>query len=200
MAYATLAQLRTYLNLGTGEFTGDDTILSDFVEKAQAAIDKLTGRTFEWAGAATAKHFDSCRDVSGRTLLLSADTFSITSITNGDGSTIAGTKYKPWPANDLPYRAIRLLPSSGVFWRPASSGDTEDAITVTAKWAYSETADEVIQHCTIRLAAWFYRQRGSQGDSDAVVTSQDGTKIYPSRLPKDITDLLGPYKLRGNSL
>ena len=200
MAYATLAELRAYLELEDGSYTSEDDLLTNFIGIAQQAIDLWTGTTFEWAGAAEDRQFDSYRDVSGLTLFLSRDATDITAVENGDGSTIGSTLYTVWPPNDPPYREIRLRRSAGVVWRPSGNGDSEDAITVTGKWAYSETADALIKHCTIRLAAWLYRQRGAQGGSDQIITSQDGTKVYPSRLPSDIEQLLKPYKRRGNSL
>lgn|SRR5574341_409007 len=192
MAYATLAQFKTYKVISG---SGEDTLIGEFLTRAQAMIDKWCGRTFEWPGAAVARTFDSSRDTDGLTLFLNDDLIAISSIVNGDGSTITSAQYSPVPTT-APYRRIRLLNSTGVIWRPTAAGDSEGAISITGKWAYSLTAPDPIIHATLRLAVWLYNQRVAGPEADRVVTSGDGAVMYPSRMPKDISEILYPYKAK----
>ena len=194
MAYATLSELRAYLKLGTSE-TGDDTLLTDLLTRAQAYIDspQCCNRTFE-ASADTTRYFDATRAVDGLTLRLDYDLATTpTTVTNGDGTTIASTYYVLEPRNIAPYFQIRLKATSGIVW--SYGDDPDNPIAVTGKFAYSVTAPTAIKQATLVLAAWFYRQRGANADVDRSVMA-DGMVIMPTSLPKVFWDLVGGYKRR----
>jgi hypothetical protein len=190
MAYATLAQLRAYLKLGATE-TADDALLTDLLARAQQAIDTFCARTFE-ASADTTRYCDADRDVDGYRLVLDADLCAITSVVNGNGETIAATDYVTEPRNRTPYYAITLKASKGNVWEYDS--DPENAIAITGKWAYATTAPADITHACIRLAAFIYRQKDSQNDVDRPLITGDGVTILPSALPRDVQQLLSPYR------
>ena len=190
MAYATLAQLRAYLKLGAIE-TADDALLADLLVRAQQAIDTYCARTFE-ASVDSTRYFDAERDVDGYRLLLDTDLCAITSVVNGNGETIASTDYVTEPRNRTPYYAIILKASKGNVWE--YDDDPENAIAITGKWAYSITAPADITHACIRLAAFMYRQKDSQSDVDRPLITGDGVTILPSALPRDVQQLLLPYR------
>lgn len=189
MAYTTTALLKTYLGI-TG--SGDDTLLTALIARAQAVIDSHCRRTFEASGDTT-RYFDAERDVDGVTLFLDEDLCAITSITNGDGDVLTASEYTTEPRNRTPYYAIRLLGSSGLYWTVNDSSDAEDAIAIVGKWAYSTSAPDDIVHATLRLAGYLYRQRDNAADLDRPVIAGNAT-VLPSQLPSDLKTLLAPYR------
>lgn len=180
MTYATLDTLKTYLDIDT---TSDDALLTTLLTAACRIIDAMTGRTFEASSDAT-RYYDA-NDIVGDTLYLREDLAQITSITNGNGNAIDLTDTKLYPRDSYPVYAIRLINNE--------SWDTSDDIEIVGRWAYSVTAPEDIQHYTVRLAAWLYRQKDNQSDGDRVVIAPDGTALMPSRLPADIQNGVMKY-------
>lgn len=190
MAYTTTADVKMYLGVTTST---DDTLIAGLVAQAEAAINAATQRIFD-ASTDSTHYLDAVADVDGRTLLLRDDLASITSIVNGDGTTVTSGQYVTNPRNEAPYYSIRLLASSGVTW--GYTTDPEDAIAVTGKWAYSTTAPYDIQQACTRLAAWMYRQRENRtGDDDRTIIAGNAT-LLPSTVPSDIRTLLAPYRRR----
>ncbi len=189
MAYCGVDELKEYLGV-TG--TADDAMLLTLLAAAQRTIDSYCARTFE-ATADTVRTFDSQRDVDGYTLTVDSDLCAITSIVNGDGTTISNSHYVTEPRNETPYYAIRLKTSAGKVWTSTVSGDSENAITITGKWAYSTSAPSDIAHVCKRLAAYIYRQKDNAGDLDRAVIAGNST-ILPAQIPSDIRLMLTPYK------
>ena len=189
MAYCGVDELKEYLGV-TG--ATDDAMLLTLLAAAQRTIDSYCARTFE-ATADTVRTFDSQRDVDGYTLTVDADLCAITSIVSGDGTTISNSHYVTEPRNETPYYAIRLKASAGKVWTSTVAGDSENAITVTGKWAYSTSAPSDIAHVCKRLAAYIYRQKDNAGDLDRAVIAGNST-ILPAQIPSDIRLMLTPYK------
>lgn len=187
--YTDAASLKLYLGIASAT-TADDTLLGLLIARAQQAIDSLCKRTFE-ASADTTRTFDAVCDVRGRSLWLNADLCAVTTVTNGNGSVLT-TEYVTEPRSTTPYWALTLKRTSGLAWTYSDS--PEDAIRITGRWAYSVTAPADIQHACIRLAGWFYRQKEGQGVDDRPLSTPGGVTILPSALPRDIRELLRPYK------
>lgn len=183
--YATLADLTAYLGIDTS--TADDGLLSQFLTRAQAAVDGICHRTFE-ASADSTRHYDY-RSVDDYTLYLDADLCAITSVVNGDGITIGAASYTTEPRNMTPFYALRLREVVGLAW----DGWNSD-IAVTGRFGYSTQAPADVAHATVRLAAWMYRQKDNTG-SDAPMIAGDVT-ILPARIPSDVEALLAPYMRR----
>ena len=189
MAYCGVDELKEYLGV-TG--ATDDAMLLTLLAAAQHTIDSYCARTFE-ATADTVRTFDSQRDVDGYTLTVDSDLCAITSIVNGDGTTISNSHYVTEPRNETPYYAIRLKASAGKVWTSTVSGDSENAISITGKWAYSTSAPGDIAHVCKRLAAYIYRQKDNAGDLDRAVIAGNST-ILPAQIPSDIRLMLAPYR------
>lgn len=183
MAYADLADLLLYL--GIEEDVVDDTLLQQFLARAQAAIDSYTRRTFE-AAADTTRYHDADY-ISAQTLMLDGDCCAVTAVVNGDGSTIPAEEYRLQPRNRPPFFALQMESSGSYSWSADGS-----SIAVTGRWAYSVTPPADVVHACIRLAAWFYRQKDNTG-LDAPMLSGSVT-ILPPRLPVDVEQLLKPYR------
>ena len=189
MAYCGVDELKEYLGV-TG--ATDDAMLLTLLAAAQRTIDSYCARTFE-ATADTVRTFDSQRDVDGYTLTVDSDLCAITSIVNGDGTTISNSHYVTEPRNETPYYAIRLKASAGEVWTSTAAGDSENAISITGKWAYSTSAPSDIAHVCKRLAAYIYRQKDNAGDLDRAVIAGNST-ILPAQIPNDSRLMLTPYK------
>jgi len=186
MAYASLADVKAYLKLTVTD-TADDALITSLVARAQAAIDSYKQRTFE-ALSDTERTFDAVRDVDGAYLSLDADLCAVTSITNGDGTTVTTGQYVTDPRNGTPYFRIKLLSSSGVAWTYTT--DPEDAISVVGKWAYSATAPADIVQACVRWAAHMYRQKDSS-TFETTVYPNAGIIERPMGMPADVKMLLG---------
>lgn len=188
MAYCTLAELKLQIGITS---TSDDTMLSSLIADAQALIDAQCRRTFE-AASDTARTFDAVRNVRGRLLMLDADLAQITSITNGDGTTVSTSQYTTEPRNATPWWGIRLLSSSGISW--TYSTDPEDAITITGRWAWSVTADDVVEKACLDTAHLMYSMRDNLADATRPLLTGDGNVILPGEYPKSLRTLIA---LRG---
>ncbi len=192
MSYATLAQVREYIKLGAGE-TVDDTLITNLIARAQALIDSFCKRTFE-ASADVTQYLDAIADVRGRTLWLRAEFCALTSVTNGDGTVLATSDYVTEPRNATPFYALTLKTNAGKLW---TYSNPENAIVVVGRRAYSTTAPTDIVAACIRLTVWLYRQKDSSADVDRPLLTNDGVTIMPMALPKDVQQMLLPYRRLG---
>ena len=193
--YASLADLKTYLGVGT---TTDDALLSQCLSRAQGFIEAQTGRVFE-ASADTTKTFDATAcvlaDEEGRQLTLyldGLDLCAITSVTNGDGTTVASSQYVTEPRTTTPYWALRLKANASVAW--TYSDTPEGAISIVGRWAYSTSAPADVAQATVALAAYFYRQRGAEATGMEPVMSGSGVVMMPPRLPDVVKTVVQKYQ------
>jgi len=172
----------------------DDDLLADLLARAQERIDQVAGWAFEAAADAT-HYFDAVDDVDGRVLFLDDPLCSITSITN-NGTALTSDDYVTQPRNKTPWWGIRLKDSSSQSWTFSST--SEDAIEVTGKWAYSETAPADIVHACLRLAGYYYKQRDAQV-YDVTASPEMGQITIPQGMPRDVREILTkpPYKRVG---
>lgn len=195
MAYVDVSALKQYLGNTTA---ADDALLSALLSAAQSTIDRYTRRTFE-ASADSTKYLDGVQPyVNGRWLHVSevGDLCAITSITNGDGTTVSASSYVTEPRNVAtgnvePIRAIKLKDNASIAW--TYTGTPENAITIVGRWAYSVTAPaSVVQACKI-LAAYYYKQKDA-GTFDVVAVPEMGTITVPQGMPRTAQVLLNPYR------
>lgn len=191
MAYCTVADVKEYLDLQSGE---DNDLIVDLIARAQAAIDSHTHRTFEYVGVDATRYFTVGVDTSGLELLFDEDIYSITTVkTDADGAsprTIAAADYITLPRNSTPYYGIKILSSSNEFWD--YTDDPENGITITGKWAYSATAPADIAQACARWAAYMYRQRDAQVFDTTAIPSA-GIIQVPQGIPADVRMLIDPY-------
>lgn len=135
MNYSELTTVKdvrdTYLNI-VG--TGDDALMLSIIRSVCEDMQKIAHRHF--TPRIETRYFDYLRDVEGAYLWLDADLLEVTTLTNGDGTTIASTKYVFEPRNMTPYFGLKLLNSSGVYW--AYNQDNENAVSIAGVWGYHE--------------------------------------------------------------
>ena len=163
MAYATVHQVKNELDIPNAT-TADDGLISNYIEAAQAAIDIKTGYTFE-AAADTTRYFDansidSGGCVDGRKLILGPGNplAAITSITNGDGTTVTSGQYVTEPRRIATYcYEIHIRSDAAISW--TYTDYWENAIAIVGRWAYSITPAANVQHACTKIAAFKYRER-----------------------------------------
>lgn len=194
MAYTTKDALKVYLGIASAE-TSDDTLLTEMIARAQAAIDRECRQSFEALADSTRYYLTTSVDaggaVDGRDLILDAPLAALTSVTNGDGELVDSGDTTLLPLNGTPKYAIRLKQSSGLWWTYGDDVES-DLVAVTGRFAYSVSAPVDIVHATTRLAAWFYRQRENANDLDRTIIVGD-TTLLPGRWPQDVRELIEPY-------
>lgn len=202
MAYVTTAQLKTYMGITA---SGDDSLLSLCIDRAQSAIESYTNRVFE-AGSDTTRKYTPIIDRIGSgmgfngdliddyTIDTQYDLISITSITNGDTTNIPTGSVVTMPLNFTPAWAVRIKQASGYFW--TYTGSPEASVSITGRWGYSLTAPANIQQATLRLASQMYRQRDGSPDLSDSIISADGSAIVSGAMRSDVKALLNPYRRR----
>jgi len=175
--YATLAEYKLYHSIDSAD-TNDDAVIEDLIEAASRFIDAQTGRTFY---ARTETRYFSVPN--GRTLRFDDDLLTITTLTNGDGNTIASTEYYFLPRNVAPKYALRLKEASTTQWYPDSDSNYEYVISLAGTWGYAATRPDDINVACLEIARSAYgRRSGENMDGIAQVTAA-GVVITP----RDIT-------------
>jgi len=196
MAYISTADLKSYMNITA---SSDDTQIGNAVTRAQAMVDSVTHRTFEAAADTTRTYTPLLLNYNGDlmdndTIYLSADLFSLTSITNGDGNSVSLNDIVLLPSNVKPAYGIKIKRGVNLAWNYVTS--PENAISVTGKFAYSQTAPADVVAATLRIAAYLYRQREGTPDSDRAILSADGMVLAAPQIPKDVMSILRTYVRR----
>jgi len=196
--YATLNEFKALPEITSTNAT-DDAAIEDMIERASRAIDTYCGT---WFYAATlTRYFNTPRH--GRELELDAPLLAITTLTNGDASTIASTEYKLYPLNGPHKTHIKLLPSSATIWELSTASDADGAISVLGAWGYcdrSATDPESMKAILatndacliIAMAAW--RKRYGLNTEGVATVPGAGVVISPRGLPLEAQQLLTPYR------
>ena len=185
IAYATLAELKSYLGVAHAD---DDGLLTDLLERASAAINAYTGRNFR---AEYATRCYSASAVDGDVLTLDGDLYSVTTIKNGEGQPIA--EYWLLPRNaGPPYYQVKLKEASSYSWTFGADGEIE----VYGLWGCSAEPPDDIVHACIRLAAYYYRQKDAQV-FDVTASPEQGIITVPKGMPADVKVLLSRYRRLG---
>ena len=125
------------------------------VTQASRAIDAFAGRRFYTPTADETRVFDVPTRWTDD-ILLDLNLFSLTSLTNGEGTAIAATQYVLLPANKTPKWGIRLKwRSRDTVWEPSADGDYDQVIQVAGKWGFSSSAPAPIARAaTDTVKAW----------------------------------------------
>lgn len=124
--YATLADLRRYLALGSTQTTDDDLLLA-LLEAASRLVEGYTGRHF--VPVQRTRTYSVTR--AGQ-LLLHDDLLALASVSNGDGSTIPLDAVHVLP--DAAVASVLVLDRTRAVF--THSGDPVGALQVTGTWGY----------------------------------------------------------------
>lgn len=189
MAYVSLSDFKAWIDVSS---TAGDTLAQACLDAAQSYFEEQTGRVFEAVATAAIRYRDAVADVSdnGKTLWLGKDAFSISVVVNGDGVTAASTEFVTLPRNDAPYYALQFTNSSGKTWTYSTT--PENAISVSARWAYAGTCPTDVAHAVKIIAQQMFASKDNANDADRLV-SADGVVIVPSSIPKIAADVIRKY-------
>jgi hypothetical protein len=162
--------------------TADDELLDVLISAASLAIENYTGRVFV-ATEQTTRVFTQrtgghvgLRDpFDGPVLLFGRDLAQAASAIT-DSPTVS------YLGDEPPYWGI--VNEDSVWYSPVS---------ITGYWAYSKTPPPDIELACLRLGVWAYKLRQTT-PTDAVVVTEQGAVLLPSRLPADVIVLLAPYR------
>ena len=186
MAILTLSEVKEYLKV-TG--TEQDTFIQSLIDAAEAWLNSYTGRLF---APVTATRTYGPEAVDGATLFLDEDLLSLTSITNGNGSTIdVNNDIVLLPRNATPKFAIRLKPSSSKSWDFGTTGDSP--IQVNGTWGFATSAPEDVKLALKRFIHWAYHTR----DTSVFETSgfaEIGKIEAPPGFPIPVLRMLDRYR------
>jgi uncharacterized phiE125 gp8 family phage protein len=187
MAYATSTQVKAYLGLTTST---DDTLIGTLLSAAQTMIERATGRVFEASDTTRYFYLDDLDRYSG-VLWFTGDLCTLTSVTNGDGTSVTVSDVQTLPVNSTPWYGLRINPAVGTF---TSGHTTAERIAITGKWSYSASAPADIVQATIRMTAFLYRARENGGDTDRTVFAGNAT-LSPQALPADVQAVVRAYAM-----
>lgn len=132
-SYCSVSDLKTYLNVTTST---DDALLQLMLDAATARIDSKCGRTFQ-AASDEVRYFDPSINLNEGRIELDADLSYITSVLNGADNITTSVYHMP--RNTTPYYQIGLRSDASYGW--SFTTPTEEAVTVTGRWAYMERAN-----------------------------------------------------------
>ncbi len=175
-AYTTLVNIKDRLEITSTDEVNDG-VINAAIRAASALMAGETNR--EFVSESATRYFD----VPDNSTLEVDDFTSVTSITNGDGTTIPLTDVVYLPGNKLPKWAIRIKPSSAYYWSGDSSGNTIQAIAVVALWGYSDGAPDDVRAAVEDIVVNKYKSRHGVGAEGAATITASGVVITP----KDIT-------------
>lgn len=143
-----------------------------------------------FAVASDTTRYYGYKDIHHGKLYLDTPCLSVTSLTNGDGSSIPTDGYRLHPRNESRKHFIELL--SGYGWGFTTDGE----IIVVGKFGYSTAVpDNIAEACAMWSAYLLKRYQGAL--QDATANQELGQLIYSEAIPKQVLALL---RGRGPSL
>jgi hypothetical protein len=187
MAYLTVAEYKTYIRgLTQGQpdawMAAEDSLLSTFITEAQKYIETKTERLFEASTQTRYYSADYIPIANPSLLMLDAELLTVTTLTNGDATTISASDYFLHPFNTSPKTAILLKSTKS--W----SFGTDGRISVAGTWGYTAAADATVKEM-VKLIAWNIQQNRMRTNG---VTLLDGGAIQVDEggLPARVSDWL----------
>lgn len=189
--YTTLQNIKDLLNpQGISTSATDDSVIERMVEQASRAIDNFcNGRRFY--AATETRYFDT---PDGRSLFVDEDLISITTLTNGDATTISSGNYKLYPLNETAKNEIRLTESTTVAWEYDSNDNEEGVISVAGSWGYASTAPHDIRGVCEQITINAYKARYGQSNSGSATITAGGVIITTDDIPRSVYAVLARYR------
>lgn len=184
--YCTIADIKLSLNIAGNT---DATLLARIVASASEWIDRHCGLpTGAFKAAESTRFYDWPSINADGSLRLDLPLLTLTELTNGDGVTIStgGTSVVLRPLNGDHKWNIELLNNSFT----VNSGSY---IAIKGKFGWSEDVPQPIAEAAIMLACWMYK-RYQAALQDATVNQELGSVIYGEAMPKQVQDLLRPFR------
>lgn len=176
----------------------DDMFIERLLERCSRELDGDTGHWFY--SHQQVRRFDTPK---GRCLELDAPLLDVTTITNGDDTTVAATEYNLYPLNGANKVEIRLKQSSSTLWQYTSGGDTEGVISVSGTWGYVDrTATDpesmmVVSNtksAVLMLALALYKKRYGVGTDGVATVTGSGVVIMPRDKSREYWAIVEIYR------
>lgn len=198
--YCTLPEFKAHRSILSAAHT-DDTAIEQIIEGASRMIDAICGRWF-YAYTQT-RYVGFASSVNNRALDLGEDCLSLTSVTNGDGTTVTTADYYLNPRNHPVKTQIILKQGAAIVWMPDNSGNTEGVIALDGSWGYCDrTATDPYSLAVIantraaclEIASVAYLERTGQNTGGNVQVTAAGVVVTPfGAVPKAAYERLRPY-------
>jgi len=200
--WVTRAEFKSEYKDITGD--SDDELITRLLKAAQEAIEGPghgIGRTV-LAESDTTRYLDACAPHTvNKELFVSdvGDLSSITTVTNGDATTVGSSLYTYYPRNLTTHeptinKIVLLAASNGVDW--TYTDDPANAIAITGKWGMWSTVaaiPEVFKLAVIQLVAFNMEQRSSN-TFDTIAVPDAGIITIPKGWPATVEKLLGGWR------
>jgi len=175
--YATLAEVKTYCEIPTGDTTRDG-IINFLIPKISREIDEVCHRHFYPITDAKVHDFQTEQKI-----WLRDDLDSLTSITNGDGSSFDLTKIMKYPLSGAPYQWLEVVHGSSQWflWNQTLS-TPQQCLTVTGSWGYLKggTTPSPIVNATVAWISYLLKVGKNAGIKSKTIG--DYTVSYSSVL------------------
>lgn len=189
--YCTIAQVKAPGRLNISNTTYDDELTS-LCTAASRRIDRFCchGLDSAFAAAGGVSRSFGREAVRGRFLHLDMPALAISAATNGEGSPLVINTLRLHPVNGRYFRRIEML-STGVGWSFSDDG----LVTITGTWGLAATGSTPapITEAAAMLAGWLFK-RYQMALADATANADLGAVIYGESMPKQVVDLLKPYR------
>ena len=178
--YCTLDEFKDHLRAGNTDLREDptdDNVIERIIQQTSRFIDAKTQRHFY--PIVETRYFDTPENtLDDRVLWLDDDLLAVTTVTNGDDTTLSSTEYNLYPANEYPKYALRIKQSSDYYWERDSSDNREQVIDILGFWGY---------HNDYSRRAWL---TGSTLNEGGALTSADVTLTVASSVNFEPGDLI----------
>lgn len=180
--YCTIGEVRDFGKFKATETTHDE-LLEDLIDRVSALFDLDCGRVI--VPSADTTHYFTEDDIADcemdggikpGDLILHDTLVSITSLTNGDGTSISGSNYFLLPRSYERKSYIRIKDASTVNW----DFTTDGYITVVGKFGYTATVPDDVRQAAIETVLFnFHRAGDALKVTDKPQVSMDGTRYMP---------------------
>ena len=193
--------------------TNDDPVVDMLIESSSRLIDDITRRTFY---ARTETHLYDAPIMRGFSpvsmqsiytnimfsryagiMMFDDDLLAITTLTNGDGSTIPSTGYVLYPANQVPKYGLQLKDTSGLSWLPDGTGSFMQCIPLLGTWGYSSTTPSDIHYACLDISVSVYKKRFGKSANQVATVTAAGIVLTPKDIPDTTARILGRYARAG---
>jgi uncharacterized phiE125 gp8 family phage protein len=185
--YISLTEFKNWARI-TSTSSDDDTVCETLIESASRYIDTEAQRNFFTTSSDT-RVYDLPEP--GRDLLFDADFQTVTTVLNGDGSTIANTAYVLLPANVTPKYGLRLINSTGVVWK-TKNGSPLQCISVTGTTGASCPTD--IKEACLMIAKAAYNRRFGENMSSITTITAGGLIVTPEDVPAKALQMIWNHR------
>jgi hypothetical protein len=207
--YISLDEFHSMKRIETDKVSDDDAI-NFLIKSASRYIDHNTSRRF-WLPDADEIHYFNIpgweawinsghgyysgygnpTQINEPNLFLDDDLYSLTSVTNGDGTLLTeNTDFVQVPFNATPKYKLTMIGSN--YWKPAANAIPVHCIQVSGKWGFcplTEVPDDIKMACQqIVLSA--YNRRLGENVLNKVTVTQAGATISADDVPELAADII----------